>query len=537
MSTSASEKQAKNEALLHDQTNLLPRKQLLVVFSTMAAAFLVAYADQNGIAVALPAMAQDLNAADTIAWAGTSSMIANTLFQVLYGRLSDIFGRKVIYLSAVALLAIGDILCATAVNAPMLYVARGLAGVAIGGVNSLTMMIISDIVSLQERGRYQGIVGSCIGLGNTIGPFLSAGFTQSSKTSWRGFFFLVAPLMVCSGIASFFLLPAIPMPKGQALQKARLIDWWGLLTGTVAIVLLLIPVSGGGSYFPWNSPLVISSLSIAGVAIVAFVLVEWKVSKLPMVPMRMFKTPAVAAILLQNFLFGYVYYAELYYLPIYFQNVRRVSPVVSAALLTPLVVVQSMCSVVSGFYISKFSRYGEVIWLGFSSWTLGAGLLCILGRDTNLAVPVIAQIIIGIGAGNVFQPCLIALQAHSPKALRAVVISNRNFLRALGGAVGLACSSQLLQSSLRRALPSELRPLVASSYKLPDVDSLSPAEASQVETAYAKASHDVFISMVPVMGLCLVTCIFIKDRGLSRKEPEAVVKVSETAPPQSRVQV
>lgn len=149
----------------------------------------------------------------------------------------------------------------------------------------------------------------------------------------------------------------------------------------------------------------------------------------------------------------------------------------------------------------------------------------------------IAQVIVGIGAGNVFQPCLIALQAHSPKALRAVVISNRNFLRALGGAVGLACSSQLLQSSLRRALPSELRPLVASSYKLPDVDSLSPAEAFQVETAYAKASHDVFISMVPVMGLCLVTCIFIKDRGLSRKEPEPVAKVSETAPPQSRVQV
>lgn len=111
-------------------------------------------------------------------------------------------------------------------------------------------------------------------------------------------------------------------------------------------------------------------LSIAGVAIVAFLLVEWKVSKLPMVPMRMFKTPAVAAILLQNLLFGYVYYSELYYLPIYFQNVRRVSPVASAALLTPLVVAQSIFSVGSGFYISKFSRYGEVIWTGFICWTL-----------------------------------------------------------------------------------------------------------------------------------------------------------------------
>lgn len=214
-------------------------------------------------------------------------------------------------------------------------------------------MIASDIVSLQDRGRYQGILGSCIGLGNAIGPFMSAGFTQSSKTSRRGLFSLIAPLMVCSGVASFFLLPPTPMPKGQALQKARLVDWWGLLTGTVAIVLLLIPVSGGGSYFPWKSLLVISMLSISEVAIVAFLLVEWKVSKLPMVPMRMFKTPAVAAILLQNFLFGYVYYLELYYLPIYYQNARQVSPIVSAALLTPLGFSQMFFSVGSGFYISK----------------------------------------------------------------------------------------------------------------------------------------------------------------------------------------
>lgn len=166
----------------------------------------------------------------------------------------------------------------------------------------------------------------------------------------------------------------------------------------------------------------------------------------------------------------------------------------------------------------------------------GSGLLCILGRGTNLAVPIIAQIIVGVGVGNVFQPCLVAIQAHSPKALRAVVISNRNFLRALGGAVGLACSSQLLQSSLRRALPADLRHLVASSYKLPDVDSLPPSQAAEVEAAYAEASHDVFISMVPIMGLCLVLCVFIKDRGLSTKEAKPAAKDPESVPPQQQTQ-
>lgn len=134
-------------------------------------------------------------------------------------------------------------------------------------------------------GRYQGILGSCIGLGNTIGPFVSAAFTQSSKTSWRGFFFLISPLMLCSGVASFFLLPST-MPKGQGLEKAKLIDWWGLATGSVAIICLLIPLSGGGSYFAWNSTLVIAMLAVGGAAAIAFVLVEWKVSKLPMVPSK-----------------------------------------------------------------------------------------------------------------------------------------------------------------------------------------------------------------------------------------------------------
>jgi MFS family permease len=267
--------------VLHDQTNLLPRGRLLVVFATLASAFLFAYADQNGVAVALPTIARELHAENTISWAGTSSMIANTVFQVLYGRLSDIFGRRVVYLSAVLLLAVADILCATAQTSWALFLFRGLAGVATGGINSLTMMIVSDIVTLQERGRYQGILGSCIGLGNTIGPFLSAAFTE--KATWRGFFYLISPLMVVSFVGSFFLLPS-NMPKGKGLERAKLIDIWGLITGTAAIMCILIAISGGGSYFAWNSPLVITLLSVGGVSTIAFIVVEAKVSRLPMVP-------------------------------------------------------------------------------------------------------------------------------------------------------------------------------------------------------------------------------------------------------------
>ncbi|KAE8388197.1 major facilitator superfamily domain-containing protein [Aspergillus alliaceus] len=427
----------------------------------------------------------------------------------------------------------------------------GLAGIATGGINSLTMMIVSDIVTLQERGRYQGILGSCIDLGNTVRPFVSAAFTQ--RATWRGFFYLISPLMVVSCALSFFLLPST-MSKGKGLERIKLIDGWGLLTGSAGLICVLIPLSGGGSYFAWGSALLIAMLSVGGACTLAFLFVEAKVARLPMVPFSMFRTPAVVVILLQNFFFRYCYYAELYFLPIHFENVRGMTPLGAAALLTPMVVAQMIFFVGSGLYITRFSRYGEVIWAGFFCWSLydsqnplltlspndpaanlragsGAGLLCLFDQGTSLAVIVISLIILGSGVGNVFQPCLVAIQAHSPSDLRAVVISNRNFFRALGGAVGLACCSLIQQTALQRALPSTLREIANNSYAVPSLDHFAATERHQIQSAYGDASQTVFISMVPFMGVCLVLCVFTRDRGLMRKEETAMATATAPRPP------
>ncbi|XP_014560816.1 hypothetical protein COCVIDRAFT_88253 [Bipolaris victoriae FI3] len=426
--TSPSNQPKRNENTLVDQTNLLPRARLIIVFGTLAFAFLITYADQNGIAVILPTMAKDLNAQDTISWAGTSSFVGNTVFQVLYGRLSDLFGRKVVYLSALLLLAVGDILCATAQNGTSLYIFRALAGIAMGGINSLTMIIVSDIVTLQQRGYYQGLLGGCIGLGNMIGPFVSAAFAETS--SWRNFFYLVGPLAAASAVISFFLVPS-SMPPRKRRETFSMIDYYGIATGSIAIVFFLVPISGGGSYFKWSSPMVISMFVISALALVAFLLHR------------------------------------------------------------------------------------------------GAVSMCFFSRTTNPAIIGIVGAITGAGVGNVFQPCLIALQAHSPKAQRAVVISNRNFLRSLGGAVGLAVSSQVMQSSLRKSLPSHLRSLVSSSYSIPDLHNIPVTDVEALLDAYMTASHNVFIVLAPCMGLCLLGCFLVKDNGLSRKEENKTEQIQE----------
>ncbi|KAF0320325.1 major facilitator superfamily transporter, partial [Colletotrichum asianum] len=510
----------KAEKALHDQTNILPLRQLMVVFATLAITLLIAFIDQNGISITLPTIAADLNAEDTISWAGTSSLIANTTFQMLYGRFSDIFGRKAVFLSAIGLLALADLLCGLSRNAAMFYIFRGIAGIGGGGITNLAMIIVSDVVTLEQRGKYQGIIGSMVGLGNVLGPFLAAAFME--RATWRAFFYMLSPLGVIVGVICYFFLPSKP-PSDDFKSSVKKIDYAGSFTSSLGVILLLIPISGGGAYFPWNSAMVISMLTIGALALVSFIVVEWKFAKLPMMPIPIFKNKVVVVMLVQTFLFGAAYQSYLYYIPLYLQNAHQFSVMHSAAIYVSLVVCQSVFSILSGQYISRTKRYGEVIWLGFGFWTLGAGLTLIFDRNTKPGIIVIPLLIVGIGVGFIFQPTLVALQAHSIKSRRAVITSNRNFFRCAGGACGLAISAAILQATLRANLPAEFKYLSSSTYSIPQ---LSSDDMSRVLDAYMAASRAVFILQIPLVGLCLVGCLLIKDSGL---EPIDDTKPEDTS--------
>ncbi|EGP90116.1 unnamed protein product [Zymoseptoria tritici ST99CH_3D1] len=504
------------EATLFDQEHILPKRELFLVFGIMALSLLVCFIDQNGIGVLLPDIAEDLNAQSSISWAGTSALIANTVFQVLYGRLSDLFGRKVVLLSALVLLSLSDLACGLSVNSTMLYIFRGLAGVANGGITSLTMMIVSDVVTLQDRGKYQGILGSMVGLGNAAGPLIAAGFAL--HLTWRGLFYLIAPLAMVSFAASWVWLPST-MPKQDLKETLAKIDVMGLLFGTAAVILLLIPISDGGhSGTPWDSPMIIAMFVVGGLCLVIFLLIEWRWADLPMMPLSMFRNISVAAMLGQSFLLGMSYYSYIYFLPLYFQNVRGESPLIAACLQLPLVIAQTIASTAAGFYVSFFSRYLEVIYSGFAIWTLGGGLLIMADRTVSLGLVSLYLAIIGIGTGFVFQPTLVALQAQCPKAQRAVVTSNRNFIRSAGGAVGLAVSSAILSNVLKGSLPERLQSVANSVFVAPDLANYPMIDADAIADAYANASRAVFIFCVPLAGVAFLLSALIKDRGLVRQE-------------------
>ncbi|ROW07018.1 hypothetical protein VPNG_06641 [Cytospora leucostoma] len=490
----------KPEPTIHDQTNILPTGRLLIVFSALASALLITFIDQQSIGVVLPTIGEDLNSSATITWAGTSSLIANTAFQVLYGRLSDIFGRKVIIISCLCLLGLGDLLCSFAKTGPQFFAFRGISGVATGGIMALTMMVVSDVTTLESRGKFMGILGSCIGLGNAVGPFISSAFTE--RVTWRALFWLLCPLAVCSGLVLYLLLPSRKLPPEPLQVKLAKIDYLGVFFSSAGTILLLIPISGIGTQFPASSPMVISMLTLGAFFIVMFVLTEWKFAKLPMFPLRFFRTPALAAMMVQNFLIGLTYYSLLYYLPLFYQTARQMSVIHSALLILPLVLSQSTASIASG-----------------------AASICNFSRTFPLAGIIVTLIIQGIGLGLTFQPILVAAQAHSEKKDRAVVISSRNFLRSLGGAVGLAVASALFSNTLVDHLPSAPtipQPIAdkikASVFSVPDLTGLSETQKDLILDTYVKASRSVFYFWVGCISIAWLLMFLIKDRGLQRKE-------------------
>jgi MFS family permease len=208
-------------------------------------------------------------------------------------------GRRNVLLSALALLTVSDLLCGHAKNDIMLYAFRGLSGVANGGIASLSAMIVSDIVTLKDRPKWQGIIGGFVGMGQMCGPFIAAGFVQMSI--WRGFFWLVSPFAACCGVLVVLSVPAThrEQPKRNYMAVLKQIDFLGILTGSVALILVLIPVAGGGDYFEWEHPMVVSFLSIGGCFFLAFIFVETKVAVLPMLP-RTYPPPTPSSVSYAN---------------------------------------------------------------------------------------------------------------------------------------------------------------------------------------------------------------------------------------------
>ncbi|KNG48705.1 major facilitator superfamily transporter [Stemphylium lycopersici] len=478
------------------QRNTMTSTQLRIAIPALSVCLFVSFIDQTSVSTATPAIAVDLSTGTATSWIGTSFLIASTAFQLINGRLSDIFGRKNLLLISLTLMALGDLGCGFAQTSIQLFVLRAIAGIGGGGINSLVMIIVSDITTLQNRGKYQGWLGAIIALGNGAGPFLGGAIVEGA--TWRWVFWMIPILAIPTSLVILFFLP-LKHRSGNHLEKVKKIDYGGMVLNIASTLLLLIPLSGGGVTYAWDSPFFITCTVIGAVLGVLFVFYEWKFVALPIMPLRLYRAPHCWALYLQTFLIGLAYFGNFFYLPIYFQSVLRYSPLASGALILPVVITTSFTSIASGQYMNRVGSYMHCILVGFALWTLGNGLTLLFDRDTGLAVLIVVLIIEGAGIGLTLQPTLVGMYANSRGEDRAVATGLRNFIRTIGGAFGLVISGVVLSNTLSRDLSQRpfvserlMSQLTSSTYDLGQFG-LTDSQQEDVFDVYMLGLHYIFM--------------------------------------------
>ncbi|KAI4938042.1 hypothetical protein J4E85_000481 [Alternaria conjuncta] len=509
----------------NEQTNYVPVKTIITIFLACASVDLLALMDQTTLAASLTIVSKDLNASNESAWIAGAYFLTSTSFQLLYGRLSDIWSRKVLLVIGIGIFFLGSLAASLAKSALQLIVFRAFMGVGGGGLMTVAQMIVSDIVPLRERGKYQGILGSVVALANGIGPVIGGALASQSHDSWRWIFRLNLFLCVLTTGSVMFFMP-LRKVNGSWKRKLAAIDFFGAFLALAGSALLVLALTWAGGEYAWGSAHGIATL-VVGIAVSAiFVAWQWKGTSVPLIPMTIFTSKVVNGAALTMFVNGWNFLVQVYYIPSFYQLVYGYSAVKSGALLLPITLTQTLFSTLSGLIVHWTGRYRECLLVGWAIWAIGLGLISTLDSP-SLGKQIGYGLLAGLGLGNTLQPSLIAVQAGVERKHMAVVTSTRNFVRNLGGTLGLAISGTVINNAVRSSLvPYGLsRPEIRLLLDSPDMfrESVGQERTDLVRAALAAAYQQgfriVFIVGAVLNALAFVAAWFLMPQvELSRKD-------------------
>lgn len=505
---------------LDDQSQQLPRKTLFITLGCLTASLFVSFFDQTAVTTAIPSIANDLNNSSLISsWVGSSYLVANTNFQLVYGRFSDIFGRKTVFLFSLWCLLVGNLVSGFATNPIMLFVFRAISGLGGGGINCLVMITFADLLTTRQRGKYFGFVAVSTTLGNGIGPLV--GGVLSEKATWRWTFWVSCPISVLCGTLIVFFVPLKPV-SGSFKEKVKKLDCFGFITSVIGIIFVLVAISGGGQTWSWNSPTFIVIIILGGISSIGFLVIE-KYSKIPMIPLHLFKNLQRITLFLMCFLMGWAYYVDIYYYPLYLQNVRDWDPIQCGIIQLPATCSSSIFGVVAGFINSKTGQYVKCLYFGGAMWALGTGLKILFNSNSEIGLLVGANLIQGLGIGFTFQPTLLSLLSHSNKEDRAVVTGLRNFFRCLGGSVGLIIGGLMFDTIFKKSLRSIVKDpqLIESIISNPKtMKHLDLTIRDDVINEYLLCFRYTMITLTALSGIMFVISLITKDKKEEVEDPK-----------------
>jgi EmrB/QacA subfamily drug resistance transporter len=474
---------------------VLAAVMVVMFFSSMA---------QTVVSTALPNIISDLHGIDLYAWVFTAFILASAIVIPVYGKLSDVFGRKPLFVVAILLYILGNTVAGFAQTMEVLVAARAIAGLGAGGLQALSQITIGDIFTPQERGRWIGVIMSVFGLASIIGPTLGGWLTDSF--SWRWVFWINIPFAVIPLVALLYALPTIRVPG-----KIK-IDYPGIGLLILGLLPVLLAITWLGENMSWTSGRILAAFGVGIVGLALFVWQELRTDE-PVVSPALFKSGIFIVCMLASFCIALGMYGSIMFVPLFVQGVVGTSAQDSGVVLTPMMIGFVIGSTVSGQLVSRWGRYRILALTGLTISCVGLFLFGLMTVHTTDVEIIRNMVLLGIGIGSTMPLFTIAVQNAFPHRVLGQVTATRQFFMSLGGAIGVPIMGALLNSGFTSNMRSQLSPALRTLLAKQGGSNLDPNTLISAEAQ--AAIHAKFAQLGPQGAVLYRQFIFAVRDGLA----------------------
>lgn len=488
----------------------MTHRQILEALSGLLLAMFVAMLSSTVVTNALPRIVSDLDGSQTgYTWVVVATLLAMTATTPIWGKLSDLFSKKLLVQLALVIYSIGSVIAAAAPSMEVLIGARVIQGLGVGGLTALVQVVIATMVSPRERGRYSGYIGAVFALATVSGP-LVGGVIVDSPLGWRGCFFVGIPFAV---VAFGLLQKTLHLP---VVKRPVRIDFLGATLIMAGVSILLVWVSLAGNQFAWASPTTAVLVVLGLAVIVAALYVEGRVAAEPIIPLHLFRDRTIALATTASVMIGVAMFGSTVYLSQYFQTARAMTPTHAGLMSIAMVGGLLISSITTGRIITATGRWKRFLVGGMVLVVIGLGLLGTIDETTSLAVVAGFMAVLGIGLGATMQNLVLAVQNNVPLSELGAASSVVAFFRSLGGSIGVSALGALLSHQVAGNVTSGLADLGIEetshqSHEIPDLATLPAPVRAVFEHAFGESFGHLFFVAAPFAVVALICVLLIKE--------------------------
>jgi EmrB/QacA subfamily drug resistance transporter len=489
----------------------MTHREVLEALSGLLLAMFVAMLSSTVVSNALPAIVTDLGGSQTgYTWVVVATLLAMTATTPIWGKLADLFSKKVLVQSALVIFSIGSLIAGFAPSMEVLIGARVVQGLGVGGLTALVQVVIASMVTPRERGRYSGYIGAVFAIATVSGPLIGGVIVDTPGLGWRWCFFVGLPVAV----AAFVLLQkTLHLPL---VRREVHIDYLGATLIVGGVSLLLVWVSLAGNQFAWSSGSSYGLIVLGLAVLAAAIYVEAKVAREPIIPLRLFKDRTTSLATGASVLIGVAMFGSTVYLSQYFQLSRGMSPTKAGLMSMFMVLGLALSSMVTGRIITRTGTWKRFLVGGMVLVIVGLSLLATIDEATSLWFVAGSMAVLGIGLGATMQNLVLAVQNNTAQADMGAASSVVAFFRSMGGSIGVSALGAVLSHQVAHTVTAGLAAMGVTgssteSHSIPDLSTLPAPVRALFEQAFGEATGHIFLVAVPFAVAALVCVMFIRE--------------------------